>query len=272
MTASLLERVQPGDLWIGDRNFCTTALLFGIIKRGGSFVIRQHGSTLTWEPVDPRQSKGRCETGAVFEQRVRLSDGHGATLLVRRVTVELDAPTRDGDGAIHILTDLPEEVADATTVARLYRKRWTLETAFQEMEAALRGEINTLGYPRAALFALGVALVAYNVMSAVKGALRSVHGAEAIDHGVSGWDLAEEVAGTTRGMRIAIPADEWTVFHDLSPSAMGRFLQDLARRVRLSEYRKQPRGPKKPKPKKASGYKKKHLSTAKLLKDQKTRK
>ena len=69
-------------------------------------------------------------------------------------------------------------------------------------------------------------------------------------------------------MRIAIPADEWTVFHELSPVAMGRFLQELARRVRLSEYRKQPRGPKKPKPKKASGYEKKHLSTARLLKNQ----
>ena len=45
---------------------------------------------------------------------------------------------------------------------------------------------------------------------------------------------------------IAIPADEWVVFHDLSPSVMGRWLQALARRVRLSEYRKQPRGPKKP--------------------------
>jgi hypothetical protein len=49
---------------------------------------------------------------------------------------------------------------------------------------------------------------------------------------------------------------------------MGQVLHDLARGVRLSHYRKQPRGPKKPKPKKASGYEKKHLSTAKLLKDQ----
>ena len=45
-------------------------------------------------------------------------------------------------------------------------------------------------------------------------------------------------------------------------------LRELAGRVRLSHYRKQPRGPKKPKPAKASGYEKKHLSTAKLLKDQ----
>jgi hypothetical protein len=270
MTGQVLALVQPGDLWVGDRNFCTTALLFGIAGRGGSFVIRQHASTLTWEAVGPRQAQGRCDTGAVFEQAVRLTDGD-ATRLVRRVTVELDQPTRDGDRAIHVLTDLPEAVAGAAAVAATYRKRWALETAFQEMEATLHGEIDALGYPRAALFALCVALVAYNVMSAVKAALRSVHGAEAIDAGVSGSDLAEEVAGTTRGMRIAIPEDEWAVFHGLSPSAMGRVLQALARRVRLSEYRKQPRGLKKPKPRKASGYEKKHLSTAKLLKEQDTR-
>ena len=42
------------------------------------------------------------------------------------------------------------------------------------------------GLPEAALFAFCVALVSYNVMSVVKAALRSVHGAEAIDAGVSG--------------------------------------------------------------------------------------
>ena len=271
MTEQILATVRAGELWVADRNFCTTALLFGILARGGSFVIRQHGSTLTWEAAGPREPKGRCDTGEVFEQPVRLTGPEGRALLLRRVTVVLDQPTRDGDREIHILTDLPEDVADSGAVAAIYRRRWTLETAFQEMEATLNGEIAALGYPRAALFTLCVALVAYNVMGAVKGALRSVHGAEAIDAGVSGSDLAEEVAGTTRGMRIAIPEDEWTVFHDLSASEMGEVLQDLARRVRLSHYRKQPRGPKKPKPKKASGYEKKHLSTAKVLKDQQKR-
>jgi len=37
-------------------------------------------------------------------------------------------------------------------VAGLYRKRWTLETAFQHLEAYFHSEINTLGYPKAALF------------------------------------------------------------------------------------------------------------------------
>src|SRR5581483_8109565 len=42
----VLETVATKDLWVADRNFCTTNFLFGIALRGGCFVIRQHGSTL----------------------------------------------------------------------------------------------------------------------------------------------------------------------------------------------------------------------------------
>ena len=66
-------------------------------------------------------------------------------------------------------------------VAGLYRRRWTIETAFQEMEETLDGEINALGYPKAALFSFCMALVAYNVMAAVKAALRSAHGATTVE-------------------------------------------------------------------------------------------
>jgi Transposase DDE domain len=268
MTEAILEMVRPGDLWIKDRNFCTTALLFGIVRRGGSFLTRQHGSTLSWETVGKRVSKGRCTTGAVFEQTARLTNDDGEILFARRITVELDEPTRDGDRTIHILTNLPERVADAVKVAELYRKRWTLETAFQELEASLHGEINTLGYPKAALFAFCLALVSYNVLSAVKAALRSVHGAEASDAKVSGYDLAEEVSGTYRGMMIAVPKDEWVVFHGMSPRELCPFLKRLAGAVRRSEFRKQPRGPKKPRPERQSGAKVKHVATAKLLAEQ----
>src|SRR4051794_10065470 len=271
MTEAVLALVRPGDVWIKDRNFCTTAFLFGIGRRGGAFVTRQHGSTLTWETVGRRVSKGRTATGAVFEQTARLTDDEGEILFARRITVELDEPTRDGDGTIHILTNLPEEAADAVKVAELYRRRWTLETAFQELEASLHGEINTLGYPKAALFAFCLALAAYNVLSAVKAALRSVHGAAASDAKVSGYDLAEEVSGTYRGMMIAVPKDEWVVFRGMPPRELCPFLKRLAGAVRLSEFRKQPRGPKKPRPKRQSGAEIKHVATAKLLAEQKAK-
>jgi Transposase DDE domain len=262
----LLNLVQPRDLWIEDRNFCTTGFVFGIIRRQASFVIRQHAGNLPWQPVGKRRSCGRIETGRVFEQTIRVADEEGEVRFLRRITVVLDRPTRDGDTEIHLLTNLPAREARARTIAELYRKRWTIETAFAELEATLNGEIETLGYPKAALFAFCVALVSYNILSVVKAALRSVHGAKRVTEEVSGYYLADEVAGTYRGMMIAIPEDEWTVFHDLSPVALGEVLQELARNVRLSEFRKQPRGPKKPQPERKIVGRQNHVSTAKLLK------
>ena len=74
----------------------------------------------------------------------------------------------------------------AKVVADLYRKRWTIETAFQELEATLDGEINTLGYPKAALFAFGVALVLYNLIARSRQRCATVHGERVVDEKVSG--------------------------------------------------------------------------------------
>jgi hypothetical protein len=265
LLGQVLETIRSGEVWIAGRNFCTTGFLFGIARRGGSFVIRQHGATLHIERVGERRPCDRTETGAVFEQQVRLGGDDGQTMLVRRITVELDKPTtRDGETEILILTNLPAEVADALAIAELYRKRWTVESAFGELATCLDGEVNTLGYPEAALFAFCVALVSYNVLSVVKAALRSAHGDEAVEE-VSGYYPADEIAGTHRGMMIAIPADEWVVFAGLTASAPGELLTGLAAGVRLSTLRKHRRGPKRPQPKRASGAKISHVSPATLL-------
>jgi IS4 transposase len=264
----ILEKVHAKDVWIDDRNFCTTNFLFGIARRDSFFIVRQHSSTLHWEFTGKKRACGRIDTGKVFQQTVRLNNPEtGEVLFVRRVTVVLDTPTRDGDHEIHLLTNLPAKDAKARTIAELYRKRWTIETAFQELAATLNGEVNTLGYPKAALFAFCVALVSYNLMSVIKAALRAVHGEQTVQEKVSGYYLADEVTMTHRGMMIAIPEDEWVVFHDLTPVEMGEVLMELAGNVRLALYPRQPRGPKKPKPEKQSGAKIKHVATAKVLKD-----
>ena len=266
----VLETVAEKDLWIADRNFCTTDFLFGIAGRGGFFVIRQHASTLHSTLVGKRKARGRIETGAVFEQTLRATNDAGEVLFLRRVSVVLDKPTRDGDTEIQVLTNLPVRDARARVIANLYRRRWTIETAFQELEATLDGEITTLGYPKAALFAFCVALLSYNVMSTVKAALRAAHGAEVITEKFSGYYLADEVRMSYRGMMRAIPKDEWVEFQEMPAPELAVVLVGWARTVPLSEYRKSPRGPKKPKPEKASGAKIKHVATAKILKARET--
>jgi IS4 transposase len=254
---------EEGDLWLADRNFCVRSFLRALADRGASFVIRQH-QKLTWEPAGPCYGRRRIEGSRVREQRVAVRTDDGERLLLRRVTLTLDAPTRDGDRELAILTNLPESDADARAVGRLYRRRWTIEEAFAELEAALASEINTLCHPPAALFVFATALAAYNILGLVKGALRAVHGAEKAQE-VSGYYLADEIAGTYRGMMIAIAEEHWTVFAGLTAEQLAEVMRELADKVRLSAFQRHRRGPKKPPVKRRYSKKHPHVSTAQLL-------
>jgi hypothetical protein len=267
---ALRETIHLGDLWMADRNFCTCALLGDIDRRGACFIIRQHAG-LPCEPVNGLRAVGRIETGQVAEQRVQVRDAEGSTHLFRRIQVKLDQATRDGDRVLYLLTNLPLYKASAKRVARLYRKRWTLETAFQHLEAYFHSEIHTLGYPKAALFGFCLALVAYNMLAVVLAALRSVHGEDPIDHDLSLYYVANEIAQTYQGMMMAIPEDAWRVFTRMTPAEMVATLWLLAEKVRLAAYRKSARGPKKPQPKRQGTPKVPHVSTAKLLREQHAR-
>ena len=129
--------------------------------------------------------------------------------------------------------------------------------------------MNTLGYPKAALCGFCLALVAYTMRAVVMAALRSVHGAQTIDQDLSLYYVANDIAQTYHGMMIAIPEDEWRVFSRMRPAEMVATLRELAQKVCLKAYRKSPRGPKKPRPKREGTTKSSHVSTAKLLRNQK---
>src|SRR5512135_2962391 len=269
----VLSGVTTGDLWIEDRNFCTTGFVFGVADRGGCFLVRQHKSTRHIEELTALVDRGRVATGAVREQTLRLTeiadDGTRRTMEVRRIHLTLDKPTRKKETELALLTNLPA-AAPASVVADLYLNRWTVERVFQTLAEALQSEIDTLGYPKAALFGFCVGLAAYNVLAAVRAALRSVHGVETVESEVSTYYIADEVRATYRGMMIAIPMEEWEVFGRMSIPELAEVLRDLARKVDLPAYRRHPRGPKKPRPARTSGKKIKHVSTAKLLARRKT--
>ncbi len=259
----VLTWVSTNDVWIADRNMCTRGFLFGIANRQAYFVIRQHQG-MSWEALEELHSLGKVETGEVFEQRVRLHH-EGQELVVRRVLVRLVKPTRDGEREIAVFSNLPLQVADGKQVARLYRERWSVETLFQVVSETFECEIKTLGYPKAALFSFCMALVAYNILSVVKAALRSVHGVGKIEAGLSDYYLAEEIQATYRGMMIAIPPTEWIVFSQMTLTEFSSILQHLATQINLKVFCSAPRGPKKPPPERIHDQRQCHVSTARLL-------
>ena len=154
---SLLGQVlplgTPDDLWMADRNFCPVDFLCGIAARGGGFVIRQHGQ-LKGTLVGTRTSQGTIDTGKVYEQRIELMNAQGDPVTLRRLPVAFHEPTRDGDVDIHGLSNVPRRKASAQKLADSYGKRWTIATMFQALTETLTCEVNTLGYPKAALFGL----------------------------------------------------------------------------------------------------------------------
>jgi hypothetical protein len=176
----VLATVQANDLWMADRNFCTTGFLFGLAERKACFLIRQHSSTLQWQRESKRRRVGRIEEGVVYQQRLWLENGSGKVLVVRRVTLVLNEPTRDGETEIHVLTNLRANVS-AKRVAPLYRRRWSIEHLFLNLTTILHCEMNTLPYPKAALFGFCSALAAGNVLATIKGALRKEHGIDKVE-------------------------------------------------------------------------------------------
>jgi hypothetical protein len=248
----VLPTVQAKDLWLADRNFCTTKFLFGIAARRAAFLIRQHQGSLRWELVGERNHCDNISSGRVFEQSVRLWDEQGRALWVRRITLELNQPTRDGDTEVHLLTNLPASVA-ASQIAELYLCRWWIETAFQELTVDLACEVQTLGYPKAALFTFCVALLCYNALSVLKAALRTAHPPPrpaakpkkpriaARRDEYSTYYLAHEISGVWQGLMIMLPESFWQAkFADQTPAQFARTLRKIASSANVQKYRKRP--------------------------------
>ena len=261
---TVLLTIEKSDVWIADRNFCTVNFTCGIENRDAFFVIREH-KKYPFQLIGEEKYIGKIETGRVYEQRISVVDDAGREHIYRRIRIRLKKETRDGDTDLFIISNLSKTKANAKKIAVLYKGRWTIETAFQHLTEHLNSEINTLGYPPAALFGFCVALVAYIIISVIKAALGSVHGTDVIDNQVSGYYLADEISGTYRGMMIAIDYKHWVVFQQMTPIKLANVLKKLAAKVKLSAFRKHPRGPKKPRPKRKSCKNTPHVSTAKIL-------
>jgi hypothetical protein len=280
----VLQTVEVGDLWLEDRNFCTTGFLFGIHQKNAAFLVRQHANALHWELLGERRLLGRTERGQVSEQAVRLSNEQGQELLARRITIELDQATRDGETELHLLTNLADEIADGLLLARLYLWRWLIETAFAELTVPLACEIKSLGSPPAAIFAFATAVVCYNAIQVLKAAISAAHEPapnsapvpnsappvaaltpRSLRNELSMYSIANEVSTLWRGIDLMTPQSLWDEqFGRLTSSELADRLRSLAAHVNLRAFRKRP--PSKWPSKRTSASKPgSHVSTAKIL-------
>lgn len=238
--------------------------------RQASFVVRQH-SQLDGELLKRPTKAGRSEGGSLSEQPLRVACRDGRSLVLRRVTISLQQPTRGGEAEIHLLTNLPASVA-AAEVAALYRRRWSIETAFMHLATVLRSEVNTLGYPDAALFGFCIGLLLYNALSLLEAAMRTAQPRRLRGRTLSMYYLADEISGVYRGMMIAVAPSRWRdAFAALTAAAFAQTMLSLAKQVDVVQFLANPPPRKTTHPKRQSRHRGNHLSTQKLLQERKTR-
>ena len=272
LVVEVIESICKKEVWIADRNFCTTVFLLEVAQRDAFFLVREHATNAPWEPNGRRRNAGVTESGRIYEQKVVLHNSLGDSLAARRITIVLNKPTENGDTEIHLLTNLPKRYR-AATIAMAYRQRWRIEGAFAELDKVFEGEINTLAHPSAALFAFCLALVAYNAYRVVRAGLSAVHGIDTVETKVSSYHLGNEIDLAWYGMEVVIDDSVWErAFATLTPRQMARQLITIARNARLERYPRKPRGPKKKQPKRTSAEKTPHVATARLLNESRTAK
>jgi hypothetical protein len=261
---ALVDRVnvQGDQLWIMDRNFCVRSLLFRIAREEAFFLVRWHRS-LAWQPVGRLKARGRCATGEVYEQPIDVADGEGILHRLRRIVLKLDQATRDGETEIILITNLPAEVT-ALQCCEAYLDRWQIERHYQTLTDLLHCEVPGLGYPRAALFAFSMSVIAGNALAVLKGNLRQAHGEE-IAGEVSDFALVGEIAEMYSGMMMAVPPAQWPKLARSRATTVSKLLNDLADRVPVHRMFRCRRGPKKPRPKRSSGKRIHHVANKKLL-------
>jgi hypothetical protein len=249
--------VEADDLWLADRNFCTLDYLREIAARQAYFLIRHHAGT-TLKPVTEARYVGSNATGDLWEQQVQVGPW-----TLRCILVRLHKPLRDGSTELRLLTNVPAHRVGARRLADLYRTRWSIETAFQELTDSLRCEVNTLGYPKAALLAFALAVLAYNLLVVVEAALVSGQGPKRVEEELSYYHLATEVKNHAEALPL-VPDRCWRRFGRMSLQEFAEWLYNLARNLDWKRYRKNPRGPKKPTQVKRT-RRGAHRSTARVL-------
>lgn len=258
----VLDDLTAGDLVLADRHYCILRFLKRADTKGVCFLIRQHGR-FKGVLLGKRRKIGRTATGTVYEQTIK-TDSTDDALAMRRITVELDEPTRDGDTEIHLLTNLPATVT-ALTIADTYQRRWEEETGYYYLTTTLTCELKTVGNPKAALFLFCMAMMAFNVRQVVFAALYAEHDAEAVD-AVSNHAMSVEIQRYTDGMLIALDDAFWKRLIGSHDQSLAARLREHARQIDLKRYRKSKRGPKKKVIKPPRTRPKTHVSTTKLLK------
>jgi hypothetical protein len=168
----LWQRLQPNDIILADRGFCSFAELILLKQRGVDAVMRKHQSRSKSPTLKNLGPSDRLVTWTKTTVRPQWLDWQAwsdlpPTIILREITLLV---TINGfrTSRIEIVTTLLDPAAfPAPEFAQLYRQRWQVELDLRAIKTTLGMEILTCKSPPLIHKELILHLVAYNLLRAL---------------------------------------------------------------------------------------------------------
>jgi hypothetical protein len=259
LVGGLLDQVQAlraarPFLFVADRQFADLNLP-ALFTAGGDHFLLGCGKTLQFQPDPARPAQsGVDQDGRAFTQAwgwVGSAKDERRRRYVRRVT--LPRPGEGEDDVVVLITDLPDASAyPAADLLALYRLRWNIEQAFQQVTEVFALARLIGASPRGIIFQGALCLLIYNVTLTIQGYVAGAGrkrtgevSTENLFYDLSRELIAWSVLGGDGTPSLPPPAPR-------DPAAMRRRLQALLggrwNRRWLKKADKRPRKPKETKP------------------------
>ncbi len=207
MLRELLDRFQPGDVFLGDCCFCSYFMLALLLGRGVDVVTRQH---------QRRRTDFRCgqrlgdEDHVVVWQRPARPEWMDEetyatipeTLTVRELKVRVDVPGFRVQELVVVTTLTDAERYPQEEIARLFRLRWHVELDLRNIKTSLRLDDLRGKTPEMVRREIWVHWLAYNL-------IRKVMAQAALEQRevAAGVELRRALAAVTGAWALASVAD-----------------------------------------------------------------
>jgi hypothetical protein len=160
-----------------DRLYCNLTFPRQVLQAGGHFLIRYcSNTTFLADPARATRESRDARGQRIVQEWGRLGKSQGdQALYVRRITLYLA-----NGKAISLITDLWDETAyPAEDLLTTYRKRWGIETVFQQITEVFSLQHLIGSSPKAVLFQLSLCLLMYNTLQVVRAHLANHQQCEA---------------------------------------------------------------------------------------------
>jgi hypothetical protein len=189
------RELEPGDLVLGDRGFCSYAHLAVLTRRGLHAVFRIHQKQLVdFTPGRPHAHRGSRDLPGLPHSRWVLAQGRSDQIVVwfkpkrkptwmtaeeyaslpdeltvRELRYRVEAPGYRAREITLVTTLLEAALYPASALAELYYRRWQVEVNFKHIKISMKMDVLRCETLEGVLKELSVFCLAYNLVRSVMG-------------------------------------------------------------------------------------------------------